>query len=148
MVPDVYTEARVINPPARVLARTDDGVWSGDLFYWLRDPAGAWWGHVESISHTPPRRGIIAATHLQPLAPEQVHVWLDAKWQPGQVLGWRTTVDDRGTHGWEALVEVKTRKWGARIVTERLWFRLPKLRGADPPPPPAASHVVAGDQVG
>lgn len=135
MVPDVFSEARVINPPIRVLARTDDGAWSGDLLYWLRSPDGQWWGHVESISHTNRRQGIIAARALQPLKPTQVHVQLDGKWQPGQLLGWRTSVDPRRQHGWEALVQVKTPKWGARMVVEQLWFRSAKLRGAEPPPP-------------
>lgn len=45
MVPDMFSDARMVNPPRRVLVRTDAGVWTADLLYWLRDRSdGGWWG--------------------------------------------------------------------------------------------------------
>lgn len=132
-VPDVFAETRVVNPPCRVLVRTGDGVWTAELFYWMRDPDGHWWGHVEAFL-SGRRRAIVAAIGLEPVPPASVEVWLDERWRPGQVLGWRTAVD-AGQHRWEALVEVHTEKW-RRTDTERLWFKVggKHLRGAEPLP--------------
>ncbi|HEX6514930.1 MAG TPA: hypothetical protein VF049_05120 [Nocardioidaceae bacterium] len=130
--PDVFAETRVVNPPRLALVRSDAGVWTVELLYWLRDFDGQWWGHVETVL-TNERRVLVPASHLEPVQPARVEVWLDDRWRPGRVLGWRTSVDgDR--HLWEALVEVRTEKW-RRMADERLWFKVggKHFRGAEPP---------------
>lgn len=128
----MFSEARVVNPPRLALVRTNDGVWTAELLYWMRDTAGQWWGHVEGIlaNH---RRALVPASRLEPVQPAAVEVWIDDRWRPGRVQGWRTSVDG-GRHRWEALVEVRTEKW-RRTVDERLWFEVggKRLRGAEPP---------------
>lgn len=130
----------MVNPPRRVLVRTERGVWTGELLYWMRSGDNQWWGHVESVL-TNDRRVIVPASCLEPVRPADVEVWLDNQWRPGHVLGWQTSVDD-GRHRWEALVQVRSERW-RRVVTERLWFGGKHLRGAEPPTGGLLASVAA-----
>lgn len=133
-MPEVFAEARVVLPPARVLARTGDGVWTGELLYWLRDRDGRWWGHVESIiQEHQRRRAIVAADHLEQWEPQPVEAYHEDRWRYGKLLGWRTVVDERRRHCWEGLVDVMD-EGRRRDTSWTLWFRADKIRGAAPPP--------------
>lgn len=133
-MPEVFDEARVVLPPARVLARTGDGVWTAELHYWLRDHNGRWWGHVESIiQEHRRRRAIVLADHLERWEPQRVEAYLEVRWRRGELLGWGTVVDERRRHSWEGLVDIVDKGW-KRDTRWTMWFRAEKIRGAATPP--------------